>query len=77
MHPAPVAHEEFVVEDCSQSRHSVADGRLAHRQALGRARQVSLLIHRLEDGQEVQIDTPEIDHANTCDANHQVDIIAP
>ncbi|WP_275946421.1 hypothetical protein [Variovorax sp. dw_954] len=75
MHAPAVTNEQLVVEYGSQARHSVADGRLAHGKALRGTRQASLLIDRLENRHEVQIDTSEIEHVNIWCTNYQVDVM--
>jgi len=77
MDASPVTDKELIAKDASQARHSVADGRLAHGKTLCGDRQALRLVDRLEDRQEVQINSSEIDHVNIRPANCQVDIIAP
>ena len=76
MHASAVTNEQLVVEDGSQARHGVADGRLAHGKTLRSTSQTALLIDRLEDRQEVQIDASEIEQVNIRCMNYQVDVIA-
>lgn len=64
MHASAVTNEQLIVEDGSKACHGIADGRLAHGKTLRGVRQAALLIDRIEDRQEVQIDTSEIEHVN-------------
>jgi len=61
MDASPVTHKELIAKDASQARHSVADGWLAHRKTLCGNRQALRLVDRLEDRQEVQINSSEIE----------------
>jgi hypothetical protein len=76
MDASPVTDKELISKDASQARHSVADGWLAHGKTLCGNRQALRLVDRLEDRQEVQINSSKIDHVNIRPPISQVDIIA-
>jgi hypothetical protein len=51
------AHKQLVIEKTAKSAQSGADGRLAETDALARARDMALGHHRIENPQQIEIES--------------------
>ncbi|MNS77733.1 hypothetical protein D3C72_1113210 [compost metagenome] len=70
------AQQQRIAEQMAQAGQRMADGGLAHVQALGRARQVALTEQRFQDHQQVQIDGPQIIHfMHSWLTNYELDLM--
>ena len=55
-------HEEWIVEQFSQSSKGVADGGLSNTQPFTRSRDAAFGIDGVQDDEEIQIDSTDVDH---------------
>ena len=63
LHGVALAHKQLIVQRAAQAAERVARRRLAHRNAISSAREISLKVNGLEDCKEIEIEPPQVCHS--------------